>query len=719
MKKYISILILSAMMITMIPYGVSAENEFEVYEQVDYNSNSFESYNAFDYMNFSENSGVWKWQYCEKGKYIDLDTISKAQYFDENGTSASVNVWTAKTAGGGMLAMNEYYMRAGYNKNAIDQQYAVKTFTSPYSGIVRIDGSVYSDVKFPNANIKIMKNNEQVWPASGSYEGVEGRPETVDTYVVTNDVLSFKDENIYLTVNEGDTVHFVLLNGRRTTTNHWQYTKIRWETIVKYVAFDVSGLDYGSVHSGSYFSFAVESVPAEFDESSIEVSTESATAPMPYVEEASYDGNIIKFRFSDFEEGANYIVKLDCLFGITFRFTAFKMPVLPSYRASDSFSTEENNGEIWRWQMYDELAKEYIDMPYVINYVSGFSDDGTKNGTAWGATTNAGPVVGKYKMRPNVSENESDKIRVVRSFAAPYDGKLRLAADDGQGGSRILGCSTSNMGACLCVKKNNLKIWPDKGDFARMTTQNYIDFNVEDIDVKTGDVIHFEVFIGGYPSMLWQKTTYWDPVVEYSELYPDVLSGFDGNSSSRFSMNKPLSVSFSEQIAPIEVSDVFIEGAAVSSVEMLDNDTRINIYFSGLHEFTEYRAVIKDVKPYYAFGEYDNGIEFSFVTGPYIEVDKFYVSEGLKPGTNTIRANVNNTGDYGVPLTVIAAVCEGSESDYTIKSVWSKTFESIVKDSTIDMDVNLAEISDKIFLKVMAVDGLENSKPISEMNIVR
>lgn len=208
----------------------------------------------------------------------------------------------------------------------------------------------------------------------------------------------------------------------------------------------------------------------------------------------------------------------------------------PSYKASDSYYSYVNGDEYWKWQYYSP-SEGYCDLKSHITYISGFSADGTQNGEGWIRDNSLGEAVGKYFMRPNV-EGDKNTYKAVRTFTVPYTGTIEISASDANGKNYICNYSESQS-AYLRVKWNDKKIWPKtEGIEGVLLKEDKIPFEHLQLDVKKGDKIYFEAYIGNITWNYYSKKVYWDPVIIYTHM-PNVIESItfsdgDGKLLSEF-----------------------------------------------------------------------------------------------------------------------------------------------------------------------------------------
>ena len=235
----------------------------------------------------------------------------------------------------------------------------------------------------------------------------------------------------------------------------------------------------------------------------------------------------------------------------------------PIYKASEyfdeSFESKNPNNTPWTWQYY-KTGEGYKDMQYPCGWISGYADDlSDGQGKAWVEHSDTNyqftAAVGRYYMTPQREVNgytPDIEVRAVRTFTAPYDGRIEVSADDGSGNSRIIGSDKNNPGAYVRILKNETMVWP------RNVSENgiqipcgnginagYVAAEKFDLDIRKGDKLYFEVHMGGNKWNTWSKRTYWNPVVQYTDKYEipsadyQASKYFDESYSSKNPQNGP------------------------------------------------------------------------------------------------------------------------------------------------------------------------------------
>ncbi|MBO9604468.1 MAG: GH32 C-terminal domain-containing protein [Paenibacillaceae bacterium] len=342
----------------------------------------------------------------------------------------------------------------------------VRVFRAPVDGEVLVTGNVRKrDVNGGDGvRAKILKNNEQIWPASGWQ------------------TIAYNDSNGYqfslpLQIARGDEIRFVL-NKNGTITNDSTF----WAPAVTYLSSEapeqpsIEGIE----DDGAYTTAAPWWLDPAGTTSSAELSKDGA-APVPYssgtaiTEPGDYVLTVTRARTAD---GATYLASARVGFGIG---TESKK----RYEASGGFSTTVQGANHWFYRERD--ASGYRDMIYSVEKQAWQSADGQT-------------LIGSGTMLPGAA---SDSARV---FKAPVEGNLTI-------GGTINNPASGTASAKAAIFLNDIQVWPAAGwtDIAYNAGVGY-SVNVP-VYTYPGDEVRFVLGSGG--AVIGQSIE-WNPSVSYT-----------------------------------------------------------------------------------------------------------------------------------------------------------------------------------------------------------
>ncbi|MBP3360799.1 MAG: hypothetical protein J6N52_08105 [Clostridia bacterium] len=562
-KGFLSILVTVGMSLAACAAADAADNDMPM------------SFKASDFFCTDSNAdAIWRWQYKEPGySYKDLTEPAKRQYFDAGTTALEIPVWTSDAKDvNRSVAISGDFMKAGYGNV---ERFAVRTFIAPYTGKVDISGIVKEYRENATGNVKILLNDNQIWPAENSYDGsidnlsTETYPNIKDTYPIRYGEeldLSMQPELQAVSVNKGDEIHFTLVHGRRYTgESHWRYTRTQMNPTITYT--EASGVyfdkNYGIVASSDGENVVLRARVGGFD---------AGTACMiaaSYSEEKELKKAFVSETFL-FEKDKNKIINImipksavsDKVTLYLWNSTEKMVPIeekttveigsisLSTYASADAWNTQTPGNDQWKYRAVNidssgRKIRGLIDMDTTKSF-DYFNKEQTGAGEAWTRADGAsyGAAIGEFYMEAGYNKN-ADRVRsAVKQFTAPYDGVILITGN--------AQAATGKPNANIKIMKNRNDadmeetgelIFPAAGSYTEemakqeitdaslsyqivdtyaLTAENKVcnfdDMNLR-VEVKAGDKITFEVYNGRrVRDNAWANTkTQWDPVVSYIE----------------------------------------------------------------------------------------------------------------------------------------------------------------------------------------------------------
>ena len=330
-------------------------------------------------------------------------------------------------------------------------------------------------------------------------------------------------------------------------------------------------------------------------------------------------------------------------------------------------------------------------------------------------------AVGKYWMNTEMSEaNVRERYSVVRTFTAPRSGQITITAADKSGRSRIIGINKASNTHPLHVRimQNGEKIWPQYAEYAivprgdtpvegAVKETGALDFEPMTLNVQEGDALHFEFADTNTGNTSWDMAVYWDPVITYNEMFHPTVVSVTPEDGSTVAGNVEFAVTFAEEIAEPDISNVTIltdeeelVGEKMPRVKEVSLDAdkktmRVRLSGDSMLENTSYIMCLSDIRR--ADNNEPNSFEHqvSFTTDNYVIYGDF-----SRSGTNVVL-DVNNTLTEPVSVTVIAVVCQGTPEKYRIVSA---RYETLHFSGEREITVNLGTRPEKgQFVKAVAV----------------
>ncbi len=427
------------------------------------------------------------------------------------------------------------------------------------------------------------------------------------------------------------------------------------------------------------------------------------------------------------------------------------MTDIPTYTASAAFNLETNGDGIWSWEYFDVADGKFKTLEKSYEYFEGAWEPEYSNkqfrGRAWAAdggefvTAAAGYTlysrisgVGKYTILHPPTNNDTYG---VKSFTAPKSGKVTLshngspyAMQGTYGAENYLQQSYAKI-IKISVDGTETQIWPvditDKpvmqkkwrvigtfGGIMNPDKSSGFTFTkddlkaLKDIDLIMGDQLKFIASRNGEYNA--SPGIVWDPVVEYTELYPAVES----TNTERFAENVPpardLVLSFNQQLAEIIAAEdvtvkkivdgVDTETDAVCSDVVFDIDgdgkTILTISFDGMETNTTYGVYINDIMA--ADGESATMLKWVYTTG-----ESFITYEpAYSKTTKRLSVGMYNSGEA---TDVILMVLTDNGAYFNKKT-------DVVKEGEIG--VNIGDVSGET-VKAVLIDGVDTFRPISDI----
>lgn len=408
------------------------------------------------------------------------------------------------------------------------------------------------------------------------------------------------------------------------------------------------------------------------------------------------------------------------------------------FRASDSYSDEENDDDVWRWQFYDVSAAEYKDLTYRIGSNSGFGDyneetGGYDSGTSWNEVNNSnGVAVGKKIMRPTVQpgnpmSDETDgyaRVRrdyAVRTFTAPSKGNVSIQTTEGW-----LEGLTEDYGTHLRIMYHPagggepVQIWPEEAGWLNVAGRR--SFEPIEMDLNKNDRLTFEnAFIysksGQSP---WYSKAYWDPMVEYNTILPVMVGAEPEDGAAEIPLNLKHILTFDNEIAEVSAEDIKVYAINGGETEECDafcksvttEGNEVGFTFGGLKPYTGYLVKIKNVRYSNLSGEEGAEQAIAFTTGPVVNVNSLKYSGGK------VICEINNSADTAASAAILAAVCRGTESKYTIEKMYYDVRNDIGADDRMEVSVELPGGSD-YFIKAVVLEDMKKACAYTPVKVLR
>lgn len=764
-----------------LPECVKADNG-SVYNSLDawYEPENLSTENTYN------GSAEWKWERKDSGKdWFDFVKFhSDRQSFGmmpENVVGSENRVkgpaWTTDAGSWNHPAVGKGWMipygQSGKPDNAVS-----KTFTAPRSGKVSLSaygGYIYGGSNQPGKNnnrtafIRITKNNECIWPEEGG--GVR----------IPEDTPSQKYEFTPVTaeISEGDVLRFEVYNGDENDSGSGKY--VYWIPVVSYIYDGQITLQPASLNDvplQQIFTMSFSESMDEITEDNISISPSDSGATVKNVSNGD-DGTSVSFNFEGLKGNSRYTVSVDGIrpfnggydeFTYTFEFTTEEILEYPIYESDMAWPNNltadnmTNQDEVWKWLYKNNSTKDTLNpyMPYTLtaqNQTQSYSkppqnDDGSYDyATVLSPSSSSENItrvycdlqdsayarnsMGRWWMRPAVATQseplQSKDNEIVKAFTAPETGIVSISAKDLNGNSKIYNrkITEANVnGAVLRIIKKcpdvpDEEIWTHTFQYTTATVpQNGLaeyDFEPISADIKKGEQLWFVVSseLGG---SAYSKQVFWNPVVEYTSLYPNIIDMTPENKATGVAPNFEQKISFDYPIQDVALSDIEIDGgAAVNKVGLEDGNTTLCISYSNLKPYTEYNVKLRNVKIEKALDDSCRIYEISFTTGSAVQMGEIYVFKGqLKAGANIICADVNNSTGTAAPVgaAFMVSVCKGTETDYDIISTDTLYRKDIGKNDTLSIKVDLPDV-DNHFVKAVLLEDVSSARALTPIKILK
>ncbi len=424
----------------------------------------------------------------------------------------------------------------------------------------------------------------------------------------------------------------------------------------------------------------------------------------------------------------------------------------PTYKSSDAFNLETNGDGVWSWEYFDVAKEKYITLKNPYGNFEGawepeYSNKGYR-GRAWGeAGANSVMAAAGYTLYSNVSgvgkytilhPPTNNDTYGVKSFTAPKSGKVTLSHNGNpfamqgtygaenylqQSHAKIIkisvdGSETQVWPVDETDKKPMLKKWRVIGTFGGIKnpdmsvgfvfTKADLDA-LKDIDLTMGDQLKFIASRNGEYNA--SPGIVWDPVVEYTEMYPMVESA----SIERFEENVPpakdLVLNFNQELSEtIEQDDIVIKeivnevdtetDAVCSGVEFDTNaqgKTVLALKFDGMKTNTKYGIYINGIMA--PDGESATRLKWIYTTG-----EEFITYKpDYNKTTNELSVGMYNSGEV---TDVILMVLTDGGAYFSKKT-------GVVKES--EVVVNIGDIANGKTIKAVLIKGIDTFRPISDI----
>lgn len=471
------------------------------------------------------------------------------------------------------------------------------------------------------------------------------------------------------------------------------------------------------------------------------------------------EGDIIYFEAASASEGTGVIVEWINKLTYIDEFTPEPTPTptpIPTpeptpdlnktvYRASDSWSMEKNGDDVWKWQSYKVTSKIYEDLP---NKMEGNLMMGDWNMEAQEETEKYpdGPVwlagddwrwsaVGKYTMRATVdpgdptTEETSGDFKVhrdypVRTFTSPKNGTVSIQASNNKIWAKDE--STGTHIRIMCQRADGSKpiqIFPNADKTDWLNIKGEYNFEPIEFELNAGDKLMFEnAFIwkeGGYSP--WNTYVQWDPIVEYKTISPRLIGVSPADGAENIALNAEHILNYDGALADVSADKVTVyevnsEGdniksdATCSSIAV--DDSAVKFVLDGLKPYTKYVVKIDGIG-YSGFDAQNEKSEIvTFTTGPAVNIGEAKYENGK------VTVSVNNPYKENKTATLIAAVCKGTESKYSIEKTYYVTRRDIGANDIIETEAYLPSDSD-YFIKLVVMEDMKKARAYAPASVIR
>ena len=405
------------------------------------------------------------------------------------------------------------------------------------------------------------------------------------------------------------------------------------------------------------------------------------------------------------------------------------------YRASDSWSMEENGDNVWKWQSYNVTSKTYEDLTKTMESNLSMGDDWS-DGPVWLAGDDwRWSAVGKYTMRATVdpgdptTEETSGDFKVhrdypVRTFTSPKNGTVSIQASNNKIWAKDE--STGTHIRIMCQRADGSKpiqIFPNADKTDWLNIKGEYNFEPIEFELNAGDKLMFEnAFIwkeGGYSP--WNTYVQWDPIVEYKTISPKLTGVIPADGAENIALNAEHILNYDGALADISadkltVYEVNSEGENIKSDAVCSSiavdGASVKFVLDGLKPYTKYEAKLDGIC-YFGFDAKNEKSEtITFTTGSAVNIGEAKYENGK------VSVPVNNPYKENKTATLIAAVCKGTESKYSIEKTYYITRRDIGANDVIETEAELPSGSD-YFIKIVVMEDMQKARAYAPASIIR
>ncbi len=475
----------------------------------------------------------------------------------------------------------------------------------------------------------------------------------------------------------------------------------------------------------------------------------------------------ISFAFSDLEPSTTYTVNISNLIAsgttnvcnYSFNFTTKDFLVVPIYDSDAAWNETSNTDTVWAWLYRNTLTMDTIN-PYVKYtltaqnttniYVAPIKgSDGKYDYSHEGATGETSRVfcdsqtnaymrnaLGRYWARLSVGTSSEPlqhvKNEIVKEFTAPETGKVKIYAKDMDGNSKIYNrkiTENNKLGAVVKILRKtdseDVSLWSYEFDYSSKSIPSKgvaeCELTPFEIDVKKGEKIWF-VISGELGGSAYAKQVFFRPVVEYLNIVPNVTATNPSNGENDVPLNFEHIITYDHYIQVPDIANVEINNSAtVSSVTRGSDEKTLKVTFANLKPVTKYTVKIKGIREASIVEENSLVYEYSFTTAQTVNY------EGIKLGGSETGTLVNGSNEFSVVInntqtatpfkaTMLVAVCNGTEDNYTIESVHYARREDILANTSLNSSVNIADKTGR-FVKVLVLESSASAKALLPIKI--
>ena len=670
--------------------------------------------------------------------------------------------WTTNNGSSNHPAVGKGWMLPYAQKGKPDNAVS-RCFTAPKSGVVSLyteDGYIYGGSNNPGvadnrtAFIRITQNGEQIWPEAGESVRI---PETSEQ--------AYKFEPFTAKVSAGDKLRFEVYNGDDNDSGYGKY--VYWIPVITYIYEPVSitPAELSCLPLEQVFTLTFADELEAMDADCISISNASVKSFSQ-----SSDKKSISFSFDGLKGNSEYTVTVNGIsplgegvYSYIFTLTTeevFEYPVYESDAAwSDVLTADnmKNDDPVWRWLYKNDATKDTLTpyVPYTLtaqNYTQNYckpaqNEDGSYDYETVIASSSSSDnrtrvycdsqtdaymrnSMGRWWMRLSVATQTEPKQSVdneiVKAFTAPETGRVSIYAKDLGGASKIYDrrFTDANVnGAALKIIKKTQdgaeeELWSYTFKYTAATVPESglaeYDFQPLETDIQKGESLWFTVS-GEAGGSAYSKQVFWNPVVEYTALCPNITAMSPENGASGLAPNFEQKISFDYQLQPVSTEDIEIDGGArAERVWLSDGGKTLCISFSGLKTDTQYNVKLHNIRINNVYSNYNIVHEFSFTTGSAVQTGEIYLENGtLAAGSNTICADINNSAGASNPVSaaLLASVCRGTEANYEIVSAKSVCRDDIGENDMLCVTVELPE-GNNYFIKAVLLESISSARAL-------